>query len=278
MLLSLEGRADAARIAPPSSPAFREKDSAGRLRCSVASALIYTPRAATSIARAIPATSTTATTITVAPSASLRRLLSTTAAANMRIPYTSDPLDTTDAESLAIAERVRQRRAPRPLQPLDLALLHAPPVADGWNSFLGAVRTRTTLDAGVRELAISRVAVCNRAWYEWAHHAPLAVAAGVPKAAMDLVKQADLSTISAEDRAAAGLGDREWVVLRVADEMTRNVEVKDETFAELKAIFNDREVVEVVSTVACYNCVSRFLVALDVGERNGTGPNDDLHH
>ncbi|KAK8026816.1 hypothetical protein PG991_003872 [Apiospora marii] len=183
-----------------------------------------------------------------------------------------------------VYERVRARRAPRPLQPLDLALLHAPPVADGWNSFLGAVRTRTTLPAAVRELAISRVAVVNGAWYEWAHHAPLAAEAGVSQKALDEIvkgRPGDLADdgqlVTPEEREAVGLGDAEWAVLRVTDEMTRHVRVRDETFAELRKHYNEREVVEVVATVSAYNCVSRFLVALDVGEKNGTGP-DDAHH
>ncbi|KAK8049201.1 carboxymuconolactone decarboxylase [Apiospora phragmitis] len=201
----------------------------------------------------------------------------------MRIPYTADPPPAaTSAENMQIIERVRARRAPRPLQPLDLALLHAPPVADGWNSFLGAVRTRTTLPASVRELAISRVAVVNGAWYEWAHHAPLAADAGVSQRALDEIvkgRPGELAdgAVTPEEREAVGLGAAEWAVLRVTDEMTRNVRVRDETFAELRKHFNEREVVEVVATVSAYNCVSRFLVALDVGEKNGSGP-DDAHH
>ena len=37
-------------------------------------------------------------------------------------------------------------------------------------------------------------------------------------------------------------------------------------------MFGERGVVEITATVAAYNCVSRFLVALDVGERNGEEP------
>jgi hypothetical protein len=37
----------------------------------------------------------------------------------------------------------------------------------------------------------------------------------------------------------------------------------------LKGWLGDREVVELTASVAAYNCVSRFLVALDVGECNG---------
>ncbi|KAI1098655.1 AhpD-like protein [Jackrogersella minutella] len=190
----------------------------------------------------------------------------------MRLPYTPNPPPASSEEDKAIIERIAARRAPRPLQPLDLTLLHAPAVADGWNGFLGAVRTRTSLEAGARELAICRVAVVNRAWYEWGHHAPLASSAGVTDAGLEVAKRPVLGDADWADAESAGLSPTEWAVLRYADEMTRNVQVPDQVFALLRAVCSEREVVEVTATVAAYNCVSRFLVALDVGERNGTGP------
>jgi alkylhydroperoxidase family enzyme len=57
-------------------------------------------------------------------------------------------------------------------------------------------------------------------------------------------------------------------VLTYTDAMTLNVTVPDEVFANLNKNFNEQEVVEITATIAAYNCVSRFLVALDVGERN----------
>jgi alkylhydroperoxidase family enzyme len=57
-------------------------------------------------------------------------------------------------------------------------------------------------------------------------------------------------------------------VLSYTDAMTLSVTVRDEVFANLKKHFSDQEVVEITATIAAYNCVSRFLVALDVGERN----------
>ena len=92
----------------------------------------------------------------------------------MRLPYAASTPPASDPAAAEIYAAVSARRAPRPLQPLDLALLHAPPVAAGWNSFLGAVRTQTTLPTDLREIAICRVAVLNGAAYEWLHHAPLA--------------------------------------------------------------------------------------------------------
>jgi alkylhydroperoxidase family enzyme len=62
-------------------------------------------------------------------------------------------------------------------------------------------------------------------------------------------------------------------VLRYTDAMTLDVRVPEEVFAELKKHYSEREVVEITATIAGYNCVSRFLVALDVGERNAqSGP------
>lgn len=57
-------------------------------------------------------------------------------------------------------------------------------------------------------------------------------------------------------------------VLSYTDAMTLDVRVPDEVFAKLKEYFNEQEVVEITATIAAYNCVSRFLVALDVGETN----------
>lgn len=184
----------------------------------------------------------------------------------MRLPYVPDPPPTNTPEEARILSNVQARRAPNPLLPLDLALLHSFPVTDGWNSFIGAIRTRTSLSTVIRELAICRVAVINGALFEWEQHAPLLTEGGLSDEALKVVgdTQADLdgelalSTLSPEQRA----------VVKYTDAMTKTVTVPDEVFAELKGCFSDKEVVEITATVAAYNCVSRFLVALDVGEKN----------
>jgi len=48
--------------------------------------------------------------------------------------------------------------------------------------------------------------------------------------------------------------------------MTIGVKVDAEIFANVRSVFAEQEVVEITATVAAYNRVSRFLVALDVGE------------
>jgi alkylhydroperoxidase family enzyme len=72
-----------------------------------------------------------------------------------------------------------------------------------------------------------------------------------------------------QDKVAEGvLSPAEGAVLRYTDAMTKTVTVPEEVFQAVKEHFNDREIVEITATNASYNCVSRFLVALDVGEKN----------
>lgn len=165
-------------------------------------------------------------------------------AIKMRVPYVPNPPPTSSPEEVAIVARVAARRSPRPLQPLDLALLHSPHVADGWNSFLGAVRTKTSLPDDIREIAICRVAVCNEAGYEWASHAPLAEKGGVTKEGIEILGSKDLS--GADGKA---LSAKQLAVARYADAMTKDVRVSDKQFAELKGLFSEKEVVEITATV-----------------------------
>ena len=148
-------------------------------------------------------------------------------------------------------------------------------MASGWSSFLGSIRTQTSLPADIRELCICRVAVLNGADYEWEHHAPILREAGVEVRAVEEGKsrkawrawiggEADEEETRHDDY--GGLSERQRAVLAYTDAMTIGVKVSDEIFGELRERFDERHVVEVTATVAAYNCVSRFLVALDVGE------------
>ncbi|OJD30163.1 4-carboxymuconolactone decarboxylase family protein [Diplodia corticola] len=196
----------------------------------------------------------------------------------MRLPYapaspptSPSPSNPDPAATAAIYSRIAARRHPRPLIPLDRALLHSPPVADGWNGFLGAIRTQTVVDAGALELAVSRVGALTDAAWEWRAHAALAAAAGVGRDVLAwLLRKEPVAELERRGEEVRGLGEREKAVVRYADAMTLEVRVGEEVFEGLRAWFGEREVVELTTAVAAYNCVSRFLVALDVGEMNGT--------
>jgi 4-carboxymuconolactone decarboxylase len=154
-----------------------------------------------------------------------------------------------------VADRVKARRGGH-LTPLDEALLHSEPFADGWNKLLGAVRSSMVLPAVFRELAICRIAALNGAQYEWRAHAPLAREAGLTDQQVAALK------LNAD---TASLDDDHLLVLAYTDAMTRSVTVSDELSAAVHDRLGTQQLVELTGTIAAYNMVSRFLVALHIG-------------
>ena len=172
-----------------------------------------------------------------------------------RLPY--KPLD--DAGPEAIVAPIRARRGGTLLN-LDRQLLHSPPLAAGWNELMGAVRSRLTLPELLREIAICAVATINRAPYEFHHHAPLLRAAGASEAQVESLRDVEAALRDPGLFDAAG-----QATLRLAVEMTRSVQVADPTFeAVRRALGDDRQLVELVATIASYNMVSRVIVALGI--------------
>jgi alkylhydroperoxidase family enzyme len=77
----------------------------------------------------------------------------------------------------------------------------------------------------------------------------------VSQAKIDALRNVTLSEIfSAEEK----------LLLQMTDHMTRDVEVPSELMAQVTLQYSPERVVELVATVAAYNMVSRFLVALNI--------------
>ncbi|KUL88551.1 hypothetical protein ZTR_05421 [Talaromyces verruculosus] len=70
----------------------------------------------------------------------------------MPIPYVPDPPSTSYPEEARILSNIQARRGERGMVALDRALLRSYPVANGWNSFVGAIRSQTSLPDDLREL------------------------------------------------------------------------------------------------------------------------------
>ena len=135
-------------------------------------------------------------------------------------------------------------------------LLNSAPLAEGWEKLLTAIRNRSSLPADMRELVILRVAVQNRAPFEFEAHAPHARRAGVSD---EKIRALEAQEIGAPFDAA------ERAVLAFADAMTRDVQVPDALYEPIARRFDAQGVVELVATIAAYNMVSRFLEALRIG-------------
>jgi alkylhydroperoxidase family enzyme len=174
-----------------------------------------------------------------------------------RIPYRRED----DPGISELVAAIKARRKGRLIN-LDRMLLHSPPFAKGWNALLGAVRRDLELAPRVRELAICAVARLNKADYEWHQHAPEFLAAGGPQAQLDALD--DVEAAARNDRL---FDERERVALDLTVELTRDAVVDDTTLGRAHQLFGDRQLVELVGTIATYNMVSRFLVALGVDEK-----------
>ncbi len=149
---------------------------------------------------------------------------------------------------------------------LDKALLWSEPLARGWNVYLKAVRCDLPTSWKLRELGICTVALLTGAAYEYHHHAPDFLKAGGTQAELDGLQQ--VCTIYASNTAIAqsnqALAAIESIVVQYAAQMTLDVKVSDEVFAQLKQHFDTTQIVELTAAIATYNMVARFLVALGV--------------
>lgn len=146
---------------------------------------------------------------------------------------------------------------------LDKALLWSEPLARGWNVYLKAVRTDLPTSWKLRELGICTVALLTGAAYEYHHHAPDFLKAGGTQAELDVLQQ----ICKGDARLAQSnqtLGATESIVVQYAAQMTLDVKVTDEVFAQLKANFDTTQIVELTAAIATYNMVARFLVAMGV--------------
>lgn len=169
-----------------------------------------------------------------------------------RIPYI-DP-ETAPAELHDTIELVKRERGGQ-VANLFRMLLNSPPVCEGWIHMGSAVRFRAILDGAVKELAICRIAIMNGADYEFHAHAPFALKDGATQRQLD-----DLSTWRESDAYTPA----QRVALELTESMTTNLDADDELFAEVRKHFNERETLELVTTIGFYNMVSRVLRTMRV--------------
>lgn len=175
----------------------------------------------------------------------------------MRIPEWTPESKPQPAE---LVDAILERRGGSMLN-LDKALLWSEPLARGWNVYLKNVRTGLGASRQLREMGICTVALLTGAHYEYHHHAPDYLAAGGTQAALDALQAFVRAGATGQP---AGLEGDEALVARYAAQMTRDVQVDDALFAQLKERFATTELVEITAAIATYNMVARFLVALGV--------------
>jgi alkylhydroperoxidase family enzyme len=172
-----------------------------------------------------------------------------------RVPYpTKEDLPESERH---IYERMARERGTGNIW---LAIANQPKILDAMVSLANALRNDTAFDKRYRELGVLMVGLVTKSDYEFDHHWNSALLAGVRREQLESL---------AEFETAPVFNDQERAVLRYAKEATTTGNVSDATWNALRRYFDTREAMEVVLTVAWYNCVVRILLPLQIEHEPG---------
>jgi alkylhydroperoxidase family enzyme len=134
------------------------------------------------------------------------------------------------------------------------ALANVPILLRSYSVLARALRQDTVTDRRLRELVILRTAQLTASEYEWAHHVPMATAAGV--------RPEQVRALAVWEQNGA-FDERERASLRCTDEV-HALGVTDETFAELERVLGVTGALEIVLTASFYQAVARMIQALQL--------------
>jgi 4-carboxymuconolactone decarboxylase len=125
------------------------------------------------------------------------------------------------------------------------------------------LRWGSSLPPQVSELAICLTARHIRANYEWHAHAPLAIEAGVPAAAIEAIRTGGTPQFQAKDQALA---------YRLVTELIDSKRLSDQSFTEAVATFGEQGVVELGTIIGYYTAIGNALNVFQVGLPAGQAP------
>lgn len=140
-------------------------------------------------------------------------------------------------------------------------LIRSPEICEYASKLGEHLRWGTSLPDRLSELAIVTTARFWRAQYEWYAHAPLAEKAGVPAAAIEMIRTGGTPVFTDKDEA---------LVYRACNEIFRTQRLSDETFQQAVSALGEQGVVELIAIIGYYtligNMLNVFQVALPEGE------------
>lgn len=139
---------------------------------------------------------------------------------------------------------------------LTRSLASAPDLLEQLMPFLAHVMGEGALDLATKELVIVRVSQVNGCRYCLATHRPIALAAGVPRAALDAVCElASLDTLPPRERAVVA-----WI-----DQLTRDAAgVTDGLVAATLDHVREDQLIELTVLAGTITMLNQYCTALDI--------------
>lgn len=136
-------------------------------------------------------------------------------------------------------------------------LANSPEAFRNFSRLGGWIRDRSTLDPRLREMAILQVGYLTKNAYEYTHHVEIGRRFGV--------SDEDIRAIALETAGTQSeLGELERAMLRLAREMTKDLEGSREAFETVQEHLSNEHMIDLLMTIAFYNLVVRLLFTLEV--------------
>jgi 4-carboxymuconolactone decarboxylase len=142
-------------------------------------------------------------------------------------------------------------------------LLRSPELATRWRGLADYIRFDTSVPLRLNEFAILIQARFWTAQFEWWAHYPLALRAGLPQAVADDLKVG---------KRPASMQPDEEAVYDFCVELMRDRAVSDASFAKLKSVFTEQQIVDLVAVSGFYSTVSMILNTIEADIPNGEAP------
>ncbi len=127
----------------------------------------------------------------------------------------------------------------------------APQFLKPWTDMVSAVYA-SSISPRLREIAILRQAACAKAHYELHQHTQIALSNGLSSEEIKVI----IDSVS-----VTSLSPEENLVCKISEQLEQNATLDDETYAEARTKFGDRQFIELVTLISFYCAVGRFLNA-----------------
>ena len=164
-----------------------------------------------------------------------------------RLPYIEEPSD----EVKPIFDDL-EKRAGRVLNPIKM-IAHSPQLLNDWWKMMMTLIVDLDLGNRIRELALLRLFKLTGCVYCFTEHERISLDLGVPERQIAEINEYETSD---------AFDERERLVLRYTDGITKDNTVDDAVFEALREHFTDRQLVELTFCIGNWIGISKFVVPM----------------
>jgi hypothetical protein len=133
---------------------------------------------------------------------------------------------------------------------------HAPTVFPGYSAMAQAIFTKLDVPPLERELVVLMIAELEQCEYEWAQHAQIAAAMGIP--------QTKINAIQAGRYDSDVFNKREMALFNFTRQTVKNVRVDDTAFNAVAAFYTHRQIIELLFTIGSYMMLARIMEVAEI--------------